>query len=233
MATQTTTMKKQYAWTTGVFVKQLMAITGLFFVFFLLFHAYGNLKMFFGPEAYNDYAYWLHEDAFVPIFPHGGFLWAFRALMIFMIVFHIVSAFWVWYRAKKARRQGYVVKKNVVDAYAARTMRFTGVLLIFLIIFHLLQFTTRTVQTGFTAQSTPYEMMVGTFQNPLLVVVYLVFVGLVSLHVAHGFWSAFQTIGWVRKNTRQFMVGLSGAIAFLIFVMFMVTPLAIVTGMIA
>lgn len=233
MATQTVTLKKQRAWTTGVFVKQLMAISGLFFVLFLLFHAYGNLKMFLGPEAYNDYAHWLHVDALVPILPHGGFLFVFRAIMIVMIVFHIVSAFWVWARAKQARRQGYVVKKNVVDAYAARTMRFSGVLLIGFIIFHLLQFTTRTVQTGFTGESTPYQMMVGTFENPWMFIGYLVFVGLVTLHVAHGFWSGFQTLGWVRKDTRRFMVGLSGAVAFLIFVMFMVTPLAILTGMIA
>lgn len=233
MATKTDAVKKRRAWTTGVFVKQLMALSGLFFVFFLLFHSYGNLKMFFGAEAYNHYAHWLHEDAFVPIFPHGGFLMVFRLVMVALILLHIGAAAYVWVKSKKARRQGYVVKKSAVDAYAARTMRFSGVVLIGFIVFHLLHFTTKTVQTGFSGESTPYEMMVASFQNPLLVVVYLIFVALVTSHVGHGFWSAFQTMGWVRQGTRTFMVWLSGAIAALIFLMFMVTPLAIATGFIS
>ena len=84
MATQNVATKKRRAWTTSVFIKQLMAVSGFVFVFFLLFHSYGNLKMFLGAEVYNDYAHWLHEEAFVPIFPHGGFIWVFRAAMVLM-----------------------------------------------------------------------------------------------------------------------------------------------------
>ncbi len=209
-----------------------MAVSGLFFVFFLLFHSYGNLKMFLGPEAYNHYAHWLHEDAFVPIFPHGGFIWVFRFIMLALILIHILAAFDVWRRSKKARKTGYVVKKSAVDAYAARTMRLTGVLLIFGIIFHLLHFTTLTIKTGFTATETPYERMVASFQSPWIFLAYLVFVALVTSHVGHGFWSAFQTMGWVRKNTRTFMVWLSGILAAVIFVMFMMPPLFILIGVI-
>lgn len=233
MAKQTVATKKRRAWSTGVFTKQLMAISGLFFVFFLLFHSYGNLKMFLGADAYNDYAHWLHEDALVPIFPHGGFLWVFRLVMLILIAVHIIAAFITWHASASARKQGYVVKRSAVDAYAARTMRFSGVLLIFFITFHILQFTTRTIKIGFGAESTPYEMMVASFSNVWWVIVYLIFVALATSHVGHGFWSAFQTMGWVRKDTRTFMLWLSGLIAALIFVMFMVTPLAIVTGIIS
>lgn len=233
MATNTVTTKKRRSWTTGVFVKQLMAISGLFFVFFLLFHSYGNLKMFLGADVYNDYAHWLHENAFVPIFPHGGFLWVFRVVMFLLILLHIVSAFIVWFHAKRARRSGYVVKKSAVDAYAARTMRISGLLLIFLIIFHILNFTTKNIRTGFAADATPYDMMINSFQNPWMVIVYLVFVALAASHVGHGFWSAFQTMGWVRKNTRTFMVALSGVIAAAIFIMFMLPPFGIAVGWIA
>ena len=232
MATNTVAAKKRRAWTTGVFVKQLMAISGLFFVLFLLFHSYGNLKMFLGPEAYNGYAEWLKWDAFVPIFPHGGFIWVFRSVMLLLILIHIVSAIMVWARASRARKTRYVVKKSVVEAYAARTMRFTGVALIFFIVLHILNFTTATIQTGFTAADTQYYRMVGAFENPWVFIAYLLFVSLVTAHVGHGFWSAFQTMGWVRKDTRKFMVGLSGAIAALIFVMFMLPPLFILIGVI-
>ncbi len=232
MATNTVEAKKRRAWTTGVFVKQLMAVSGLFFVLFLLFHSYGNLKMFLGPEAYDHYAEWLKGDAFVPIFPHGGFIWVFRTIMLVLILVHIVSAIMVWVRARQARKTRYVVKKSVVEAYAARTMRFTGVALIFFIVLHILNFTTATIQTGFTAADSPYYRMVGAFENPWVFIAYLLFVSLVTAHVGHGFWSAFQTMGWVRKDTRKFMVGLSGAIAALIFVMFMLPPLFILIGVI-
>ncbi|MDO4257903.1 MAG: succinate dehydrogenase cytochrome b subunit [Actinomycetaceae bacterium] len=232
MATTQVATKKRRAWTTTVFVKQLMAISGLFFVLFLLFHSYGNLKAFIGKEAYDSYAHWLHHDALYPIFPHGAFIWVFRGAMMLMFVVHVAAAAETWKRSRRARRSSYVVKKNAADAYAARTMRVTAVLLLGLIIFHILHFTTATVQTGFTPENTPYERMVHSFQNPLMVIVYLVFVGAACLHVAHGFWSAFQSLGWVRAATRQPLVIVSGLIGVLIFVMFMAPPLAIAFGFI-
>ena len=233
MATKTVATRKRRAWTTTVFVKQLMAISGIVFVLFLLFHSYGNLKMFLGQEAYDHYAHWLKEEAFVPIFPHGGFIWVFRAAMVLMLVIHIWAAAVTWKRSRRARRSAYVVKRSAADAYAARTMRMTGVLLFFLIVFHILHFTTGTIRTGFVAASPPYERMVATFQNPLMVVVYLIFVGLAALHVSHGFWSAFQSLGWVRGGTRKFMEVLSGLVGALIFLMFALPPLAIVAGYIS
>lgn len=233
MATKTVATRKRRAWTTTVFVKQLMAISGIVFVLFLLFHSYGNLKMFLGQEAYDHYAHWLKEEAFVPIFPHGGFIWVFRAAMVLMLVIHVWAAAVTWKRSRRARRSAYVVKRSAADAYAARTMRMTGVLLFFLIVFHILHFTTGTIRTGFVADSTPYERMVATFQNPLMVVVYLIFVGLAALHVSHGFWSAFQSLGWVRGGTRKFMEVLSGLVGALIFLMFALPPLAIVAGYIS
>ena len=233
MATKTVATRKRRAWTTTVFVKQLMAISGIVFVLFLLFHSYGTLKMFLGQEAYDHYAHWLKEEAFVPIFPHGGFIWVFRAAMVLMLVIHIWAAAVTWKRSRRARRSAYVVKRSAADAYAARTMRMTGVLLFFLIVFHILHFTTGTIRTGFVADSTPYERMVATFQNPLMVVVYLIFIGLAALHVSHGFWSAFQSLGWVRGGTRKFMEVLSGLVGALIFLMFALPPLAIVAGYIS
>ena len=233
MASQTVATKKRRAWTTTVFVKQLMAISGIVFVLFLLFHSYGNLKMFLGQDAYDHYAHWLKEEAFVPIFPHGGFIWVFRGAMVLMLVIHIWAAAVTWKRSRRARRSAYVVKRSAADAYAARTMRMTGVLLFFLIVFHILHFTTGTVRTGFAADSTPYERMVATFHSPLMVVVSLIFVGLAALHVSHGFWSAFQSLGWVRGGTRKFMEIVSGLVGALIFLMFALPPLAIVAGYIS
>ena len=233
MATTSVATKKRHAWTTGVFIKQLMAVSGLVFVFFLLFHSYGNLKMFLGQEAYDHYAEWLKVDAFYPIFPHHGFIWVFRVFMVLFLIIHVAAALHTWLKSRTARTTRYAVKKNVSNAYAARTMRVSAVILLVLIIFHILHFTTGTFKTGFVAASTPYERMVGTFQNPWMVLLYLVFVGAACLHVSHGFWSAFQTLGWIRPNTHKPMVALSGIIGGLIFVMFMLPPIAVLSGAIS
>jgi len=183
MATTTVATKKRRAWTTSVFIKQLMAVSGFVFVFFLLFHSYGNLKMFLGEQVYNDYAHWLHEEAFVPIFPHGGFLWVFRAAMVLMLIIHLYAAAYTWLRSRRARSTRYVVVKSVSDSYAARTMRLTGVVLIFGIVFPLLHFTTASLPrqlANFGSETTaPYSRMIAAFQSPWLVLFYAVFVGVV------------------------------------------------------
>ena len=150
-----------------------------------------------------------------------------------MLVIHLYAAAYTWKRSRRARSTRYVVKKSVTDSYAARTMRMSGVLILFLFIFHILHFTTGTVRTGFTVDSTPYERMVASFNSPLLVIVYAIFVGLACIHVSHGFWSMFQTLGWVRPATRKPMIVLSGLVGAIIFVMFMAPPIAIAAGFIS
>lgn len=234
MANTTVATKKRRAWSTNVFVKQLMAISGLFFVLFLIVHAYGNLKMFFGQEAYDYYAHWLKGDAFYPLLPHGGLIIVFRTAMILMALIHVGSAFHTWIVSNKARKDRYTVKKNVADSYAARTMRISGVILLVLIVGHLLHFTTATIPAGFSAsEMSPYARMVGAFSNPMVLIVYLIFVGLVAMHIGHGIWSALQTLGWLRRNTQPIMVAISGVVAGVVFVMFLAPPVAIALGLIS
>ncbi len=213
-----------------------MAISGLFFVMFVIVHAYGNLKMFLGEEAYNHYAHWLKVDAFEPLLPPTGLIWIFRSAMILMAVLHIGSAFHTWFVSRRARSDRYVVKKNVAESYAARTMRFSAVFLLLLIVFHILHFTTGTFELGFDAAATadsPYARMVGAFSNPALVVVYAIFVGMLAMHIGHGIWSALQTMGWLRRNTQAFAITAGGVVAAIVFIMFMAPPVAIAVGFIS
>ncbi|MDO5035150.1 MAG: succinate dehydrogenase cytochrome b subunit [Actinomycetaceae bacterium] len=226
--------RKRRAWNTNVFVKQLMAISGLFFVMFVIVHAYGNLKMFFGQEAYDYYAEWLKGDAFYPLLPEGGLIIVFRTAMILFALVHIVAAFHTWIVSRRARADRYTVKKNVADSYAARTMRVSAVILLFLITFHILHFTTATIPAGFdAAEASPYMRMVGAFSNPGIVVLYAVFVGTLAMHIGHGIWSALQTMGWLRRNTQNATVVIGGVVAVIVFVMFMAPPVAIAFGFIS
>ena len=208
-----------------------MAITGLIMVGFLLMHMYGNLKVFLGADAFNHYAHWLKGDILYPLVPFGWFIWIFRLVMLASIVAHIWSAAVLTGRAHAARSTKYVTTKRLSQTYAARTMRWGGVILLVGLIFHLLQFTTQTVQTGFTAGAEPYEMTVGAFGNWWLVLLYALWVGIVCSHVRHGVWSALTTLG---ANTspaaRSFLNGLAWVIAIVLFAGFMIMPLAVLFG---
>ena len=232
--------QKRRSWNTTVFLKQAMAVTGLFFVVFILFHSYGNLKIFAGPEAYNEYAHHL-RTMFMPILPYEGLLWILRVGLVVFLVVHLYAAAATWKRSKRARGSRYMVKRNAADAYAARTMRWGGVILLIFIIFHILHFTTKNIQVGDPAayaapeingvSQAPYLMMQTTFQHWYMVLVYGIGVAALCLHISHGIWSALQSFGWMRKNTKTLVVTLSGLVGALVFVVFMSPPFyLLITG---
>ena len=108
---------------TSVGLKVVMAFTGLIFVIFVLFHMYGNLKMFFGPEAYNHYAEWLKHDMLYPILPHGWFIWIFRICLILVLLGHVGAAAHLVVRNYRARGTRYKVKSGTKKKH---TLMFTA-----------------------------------------------------------------------------------------------------------
>jgi succinate dehydrogenase / fumarate reductase cytochrome b subunit len=213
-----------------------MAVTGLIMIGFLLVHMYGNLKMFLGPAAFDHYAEWLKMDVLYPLMPHGWFIWLFRAFMVAAIVLHMWSAYVLTQKAHAAnsgaRGAGKPIRK--AQTYAARTMRWGGVILAGFLVFHLLQFTARIVTTGFAAnEPSPYVMVVASFSQWWLVLAYALWMVTVCLHVRHGFWSAFTTLGAnVSEKSRQILNGLAWFVAALLFVGFMIMPIAVLAGMV-
>lgn len=221
-------------------MKQCMAVSGVFFVLFVLMHSYGNLKILAGPEAYNEYAHHL-RTFLMPILPYEGLLWILRVVLLVLVLVHVGSAMYLWHRGGRARGAAYDKKQNIVHNYAARTMRWGGVYLLLFIIFHILHFTTKTIQIGEHANyslhatqmihgepvpAAPWNMMVTTFSPATwwALVIYLVAIACLGMHIAHGVWSALQTMGWLRANTRRFVVPLSGFVGGLVFVMFAIPP---------
>ena len=208
-----------------------MAITGLIMVGFLLMHMYGNLKVFLGADAFNHYAHWLKGDILYPLVPSGTFIWIFRVFLLVAIVAHIWSAAVLTGRAHSARSSKYAVTKRLSQTYAARTMRWGGVILAGFLVFHLLQFTAQVVTTGFRAGSEPYDMVIASFSQWWVTLAYLVWVAIVCLHVRHGVWSALTTLGAnTSAKARSFLNGLAWVIAIVLFVGFMIMPLAVQLG---
>ena len=229
VATQTLTVHQRAARST-VALKVLMAVTGIFLILFLLMHAWGNLKAFFGPEAYDHYAEWLKSDILYPLVPKGWFIWIFRVFLVACIVGHMASAYVLTLRSRAARGS-YQRKDRRAQTFSARTMRWGGIILLMLLLFHLGQFTLKWFLTGFTASSTPYESVVLTFQQWYMVLLYALFVGTVCIHIRHGIWSALTTLGANTSRVARRNLNVTAiAVSALLFVGFMVMPVAVLFG---
>lgn len=213
-----------------------MAWSGLFFLVFVIFHAYGNLHYFEGEVAYDHYAYFL-RDLLVPILPHGGVLWILRILLLACLAVHAYSAFTLWLRNRRARgTDKYAVKKSNADYYASRyamrTMRWGGVVLLAFIVMHLLQYTTlHFTPGGEYVHGRAYMNMYYGFQLWWVYLIYAVALVALCLHVWHGVWSALQTLGATRTGTVPFVRLIAFVVAFGLFAAFMIVPTAIFFGM--
>lgn len=210
-----------------------MAITGLLLIGFLLMHMYGNLKMFMGADAFDHYAHWLKGDILYPLVPQGSFIWIFRVFLLACVGLHIWAAATLSARTIAVRGAKYQKTTRLNQTYSARTMRWGGVILGGFLIFHLLQFTAKVVRTGFAYDATPYEMVVLSFQNIFVLLAYALWMIAVCMHVRHGFWSAFTTLGAnLSARSRKILNGLAIFVAALLYVGFMVMPVAVFFKMI-
>lgn len=209
-----------------------MAFTGLFLVFFILFHMYGNLKMLLGPDAFNGYAAWMRE-AFYPILPHGGFLLIFRILLAASFLVHGYAAFKLWGRASKARGSAYVAHNTLATSYAVRTVRWGAIILIVFIIFHLAQFTWLAINLGADYSSMlPYDRVVFTFSQWYWVLGYAIVMIILGMHLRHGVWSAMATLG-ANKKSRELAINITAwVIAAAVVVGFLIPPVLILLDVI-
>jgi succinate dehydrogenase / fumarate reductase, cytochrome b subunit len=163
--------------------KLIMALTGLGFCIFLIAHLAGNLIIYAGKDAFNSYAERLHALGPIIILTETG--------LLFFAVAHIFIGSYLFYENFRARPERYSVKKNAGGrTVGSVTMPYTGFFILIFIIFHLIDFhfVEKTDQTI-------YQIVLETFSNPGYAFFYIVSMVIVSTHVSHGFWSAFQTLG--------------------------------------
>lgn len=219
---------------TTIALKILMAGTGLVFVGYVLLHMYGNLKALAGEESFNTYAEHLRTFG-EPMLPYGGLLWAIRVVLVLSLIGHAYAAFALWARAGNARRARYAASKA---ALRTAWMRWGGVFLLLFVVWHLLHFTIVKISPNAGAQGpdveqNPYRLVVASFQVPWMTLVYVLAMLALALHLAHGVFSAVQTLGWTSTPAayrRAKWLGNTSAVV--IAGGFLIPPLAILFGLI-
>jgi succinate dehydrogenase / fumarate reductase, cytochrome b subunit len=179
------TQAKITFYSTSVGKKVVMAVSGVIAFGFVLVHMLGNLQIYLGSESLDRYARFLHSL--------GGGLWAFRGIMVIAILFHLVAATQVTLQSMNARPKGYRIHRFRETTYAARTMWWGGPLIALFVIYHLLHLTFGTVHPAF--EESVYNNVVFGFQVPWVSGVYIVAMIILGLHLSHGLWSMFQSIG--------------------------------------
>lgn len=209
----------------------LMAGTGIIFIGYVLLHMYGNLKAISGRETFDTYAEHLRTIG-EPILPYSGLLWIIRVVLLLSLVGHVYAAFKLWKRAQDARTQRYAVKKAVSSSLSSRWMRWGGVFLLLFIVFHILQFTTRTITPGGDEDSA-FGRLVNGFSLWWVFLIYLAAMFALAMHLHHGVWSACQTLGWTSSALSRKVCKIAGwVIALVVSVGFTVPPFLILIGVI-
>ncbi|WP_018154857.1 succinate dehydrogenase cytochrome b subunit [Demetria terragena] len=178
---------------TTIFLKTLMAVSGVAFIGFVAAHMYGNLKLLSGQRSFNDYAEHLRTIG-EPMLPYSGLLWILRVGLIVALVAHVASAVALTRRARAARPQKYAVKKSK-SAVTSRTMRWGGLTLLLFLVFHLLQFTAPKINVTGGETNNPFALVQESFEVWWVTLIYLAAMVALGMHLHHGVWSAVQTLG--------------------------------------
>ncbi len=181
-------------WRSAVGKKWVMALTGIGLMGFVFAHMFGNLKMFLGRTEFDHYAEGL-RDLFSPIIPHGWALWGLRIGLIVMFALHIISAAQLTAMNRRSRPIRYQSPRDYIAAnFAARTMRWTGIIVLLYLAYHLADLTWGWVNPDFV-HCAAYDNLVASLSVPYVAAIYLVGNIALGIHLFHGAWSMFQSMG--------------------------------------
>jgi succinate dehydrogenase / fumarate reductase cytochrome b subunit len=203
-------------------LKAVMAVTGLLMVGYLFTHVAANLLVFRGPALINGYSAVLHSQPTL--------LWVARSVLIVSLVAHVWAAAVLTQRDRAARPIAYGVRKPQVSTFASRTIRWGGLFILFFLVWHILQFSTGTIHPARYIAGDPHGNVVRAFQIPWVVALYVVSMAAVGLHLFHGTWSSFRSLGLVKPSEHALRHKTSLVVAGLVWLGFTIIPLAIFAG---
>ncbi len=210
--------------------KVLIALSGLGLAGFVVFHMLGNLQVFEGREALNAYAAFLRDMPMA--------LWSARLALLAIVGLHIGLSIRLAIHNRRARPTGYAVHHYRRASLASRTMMLTGSLLVLFIVFHLMHLTAGWLdpvlhnRVDLRGQRDVFGNVVHAFQNPLLVVIYLVGQVVLGLHLSHALSSSLQSLGVEHPMLDRLFKGAGPLVALLVAVGNVAIILAIAFGLV-
>ena len=196
--------------TSSIGKKFIQSITGAFLIIFLLLH--GTINFFsvidsfygvFGKVA-DDAVRFSTGDGWFQLgcdFMSTPFIDVMVPILALGFIIHILYGIWLSvqnYIKRGGIKRYEVASKAKNDSWSAKNMLILGVLILGLLGFHLTHFWAKMqLQEFMGAESeNPYFLLLTTFKNWWIVALYIVWFFFLWLHLNHGFWSMFQTIGW-------------------------------------
>jgi succinate dehydrogenase / fumarate reductase cytochrome b subunit len=226
-------------YSTAVGKKYVMAITGIIGIGFVVSHMIGNLKVYLGLIEHNGervydidvYGEFLRE-LLVPILPRTYALWLLRLVLIGALVLHLHAAYALTVMNRRARPVKYKAKRDYVAAdFAARTMRWTGIIVLLFLVWHLADFTWGWVNPDFV-RGAVYRNMDASLSRIPVAILYIVANIALGIHLYHGTWSLFQSLGWNSPRFNAWRRGLATAVATVIVVGNVSFPIAVQAGIV-
>ncbi|MFC7549353.1 succinate dehydrogenase cytochrome b subunit [Plantactinospora sp. GCM10030261] len=217
----------------SVGLKAVMAVSGIILVLFLIAHMLGNLKIFTGETAFDSYAHWLRTIG-SPVLPNTWYLWLQRGVLTAAVLAHIWAATVLALRARAARPVRYAHRRPVRGSYAARTMRWGGVIILLFVIYHLLDLTTGTLNPV-GDPSRPYAQVVADFapHRWYVTLFYTLAVVALGFHLRHGVFSALRSLGQQRPRGERTARAVALVFAVALSAGYLVVPFAVLTGLVS
>ncbi|WP_275407856.1 succinate dehydrogenase cytochrome b subunit [Actinoplanes regularis] len=216
----------------SITLKIIMAVSGILLVLFLYVHMVGNLKIFLGDVEFDHYAHFLRSLG-TPVLPEMWYLWAQRIALTVAVVAHIYTAAVLTVRAKKARPVKYAHRPKIQGSYAARTMRWGGVIVFLFIIYHILDLTTGTVNPNGDPEH-PYANVVADFapERWYVTLFYVLAIVAVGFHLWHGIFSAARTLGQQTEKGQKRAKTAALLLSAVLVVGYLSVPVAVLAGLV-
>lgn len=223
-------------YSTAVGKKYVMGLTGIAMMGFVFFHMIGNLKMYQGAEAFDSYAAFLKKLLY-PLAPKESVLWILRGGLITMLLLHLHAAFSLTVLNRTARPVKYQSKRDYqIATFASRSMRWSGVIVLAFLVWHLLDLTfgvTNTVGTsGEFVREDVYDNVVRSFDRIPVAIFYVIANILLGIHLFHGAWSIFQSLGWNNPRFNTWRRAFATGFAAIIVVGNVSFPIAVMAGVV-
>lgn len=223
-------------YSTAVGKKYVMAITGIAGMGYVFAHMVGNLKMYLGAEDLNHYGEFLRE-LLVPILPRTYTLWIMRLGLIAALVLHLHAAYGLTVLNRRARAVKYQSERDYqVANFASRTMRWTGILVVLFLLWHLADLTWGTVNAvgadGEFVRGDAYGNVVRSFERVPVSILYIVANIALGIHLFHGAWSIFQSLGLNSPRFNRWRRAFATGFATIIVVGNVSFPVAVLAGVV-